>query len=938
MNSNLNKFLSLILIIAFTSLVNAQTTVFRSLTMDNGLSNFVVTSFYKDSAGFMWIGTDISLDRFDGVNFKHFSFDSPEINKKRVRCIAETHKNNIYVGNGLGLWQVNFKSAKLERAFPEIINSGVSALKWDAGSKVLYIGSEKGLFTLKNNNINFYAIEKNVLSAANFISDILIDDHAKLWITTRQGLCFFDPLTLKSEIYEYDMVKNQQSFFAKITRIKSTLYIGTSKTGVISFDIYSKKFSQFIDVGSDIITDISSDQDDKLYVATDGNGVHFISHSEKRIYDSYRYNPNNKSGIRSNSAYSLLVDRDGIVWIGFYQAGLDYKLYQNSYFNVYKFPPKFDSKDLHVRSFLIIANDKLIGTRDGLFLVNEKKNQVLTFDKKQLRSNLILSLCHFKGKYYIGTYGGGLSVMDEKTHKIGTISNDFSLLKGHVFHIEPGPDGNLWFASSGGIYSYNSDNGELTSFTNSNSQILPGNVYYLYFDSSKKGWIATENGLCIYDPNSKSIKTTVFPDGFFNKEIIKVIYEDADKTLYFCPDKGNIFTTDINMRKFSSFNLTSRFDGRVFLSILKDKTKNFWIGTDNGLIRIRDNEDSYYSFGFRDGVSDPVFSTDAIFLDQQDKLWFGNAKGLLYVERDKLTKTQHKPVKVTITEFNVNGETWDKNRTLDTDNIKKFKLDYNDNNIKVGFVSMQYTDPATIVYEYKLEGYENRWIVLPKGQSEIVFNNLKPGKYKLKVRTEGNSLSERHIDIVIYSFFSIKFWVVFIIISLVLYFSASKIIHLIKKMKQHIVNLSANNQRNSNEKESTEKYKFSKITENECKTLSESLYNYFENKKPYTNPNLKLADIAEALKCSTHTLSFIFNQHLTKNYYDFINEYRIREFQKLVSESESNKYTLTALAEECGFSSRASFFRSFKKLTGITPNEYIRSVGKTIHELDSDEE
>ena len=79
---------------------------------------------------------------------------------------------------------------------------------------------------------------------------------------------------------------------------------------------------------------------------------------------------------------------------------------------------------------------------------------------------------------------------------------------------------------------------------------------------------------------------------------------------------------------------------------------------------------------------------------------------------------------------------------------------------------------------------------------------------------------------------------------------------------------------------------------------------------------------------SSHTLSYLFNQYLNRNYYDYINDYRIAEFKRLVEKDEYAKYTLSALAELCGFSSRASFFRYFKKATNITPNEYIRSIGK----------
>lgn len=124
-----------------------------------------------------------------------------------------------------------------------------------------------------------------------------------------------------------------------------------------------------------------------------------------------------------------------------------------------------------------------------------------------------------------------------------------------------------------------------------------------------------------------------------------------------------------------------------------------------------------------------------------------------------------------------------------------------------------------------------------------------------------------------------------------------------------------------------EKYKTNRLTEEECKELHKKLVAYVEKEKPYINPDLKMGDMASALNTSSHSLSYLLNQYLNQSYYDFINEYRVTQFKKMVADSQYSRYTLTALAELCGFSSRASFFRSFKKSTGVTPNEYIRSIG-----------
>lgn len=125
-----------------------------------------------------------------------------------------------------------------------------------------------------------------------------------------------------------------------------------------------------------------------------------------------------------------------------------------------------------------------------------------------------------------------------------------------------------------------------------------------------------------------------------------------------------------------------------------------------------------------------------------------------------------------------------------------------------------------------------------------------------------------------------------------------------------------------------EKYKTNKVSIEECKRLVEKLEIIMHKEKPYTNPNLKIADLAVSIGTSSHTLSYLFNQYLNRNYYDYINDYRIAEFKRLVEKDEYAKYTLSALAELCGFSSRASFFRYFKKRLISLPMSISEVLGK----------
>ena len=87
--------------------------------------------------------------------------------------------------------------------------------------------------------------------------------------------------------------------------------------------------------------------------------------------------------------------------------------------------------------------------------------------------------------------------------------------------------GNLWIGTSQGLFNYNGQTKQIKHFTSANSQLLEGNVYEVSFDSTGKGWIATETGMCIYDPASQNLRSNVFPEGFVNKDKVRTIYEDS---------------------------------------------------------------------------------------------------------------------------------------------------------------------------------------------------------------------------------------------------------------------------------------------------------------------------------------------------------------------------------------------------------------------------
>lgn len=262
--------------------------------------------------------------------------------------------------------------------------------------------------------------------------------------------------------------------------------------------------------------------------------------------------------------------------------------------------------------------------------------------------------------------------------------------------------------------------------------------------------------------------------------------------------------------------------------------------------------------------------------------------------------------------------------------MPEIELESSQNNLTFYFSGFTYTEPAYMTYEYKLEGENDEWQILT-GKSDITYYDLPAGKYVFKVRHIGNL--DSMACIVVQIPYPIETWsIIAIIIAAAflgyVYFQRKRKEKQAKAVQPQAPVREETKENEKQEKTAETKYKTNKISTEECKRLTEKLEALMLREKPYTNPELKIADLATMLGRSAHTLSYLFNQHLNRNYYDYINDYRIEEFKRLINEDEYSKYTLSALAELCGFSSRASFFRYFKKATGITPNEYIRSIGK----------
>lgn len=122
------------------------------------------------------------------------------------------------------------------------------------------------------------------------------------------------------------------------------------------------------------------------------------------------------------------------------------------------------------------------------------------------------------------------------------------------------------------------------------------------------------------------------------------------------------------------------------------------------------------------------------------------------------------------------------------------------------------------------------------------------------------------------------------------------------------------------------KYEKSQISAEEVKAIHQKLTDCMREEQLYKNPELKLSDLAQKMEVYPNALSQVINSVEQKNFYDYINLQRIEEFKRITALPENQKFTLLSLAFECGFNSKTSFNRNFKKVTDLSPTEFLKQA------------
>lgn len=744
------------------SVANTQDPVLKIklFTIDDGLSQTSVNCLIQDSKGFLWIGTQDGINKFDGYQFetmKNDPYDSLSLSNNFINCILEDSNGNIWVGTNDGLNLYDIYSGKFTRYYKK---SDINGLKengiysvYEDRQGYIWVKTENFLSRLnpKSGKFRHYEHYSNVFNTiADDAKFAIFEDHKdQLWVGSKDGLNYFDRNLEIFKRYKHNP-DNPKSISNNVVKVifedsRNNLWIGTEK-GINKFNWDTEDFDKLNSnlitsesLRNNVINDISEDKSGNLWIATDDdiNKYDYIN-NKLSVYREFIFN-NEK--ILTTRFSSIVQDRSGVIWVGALQGLMKIKNI-NKKFKLYskdKNKANLFSNN-YIRSIYKKYKTVWIGTSGkGLFLFNPETQNSVSYNTSN--SNIIDDFIYKiyedkKGQIWIGTQNG-ISIYDPKNKRFKTlrISNIGSLLKNNrIFDIFEDSENNVWIGTKFGLYKIVNDSVQSFFYNpNDSTSISSNQIYSITEDCNNNLWFGTENGLNRLNISTNNIKRffkTKDCNTCLSNNGVLHVFEDTIHDCLWIGTLAGFNKLDLKTELFSVYTEKDGLPNNLIYAILQDNKGVLWISTNMGLSKFIVDKNEFINFGVEDGLQAYEFNLGASFKSESGEIFFGGIDGYNSFYPDSIEENKIIP-NIVITSVEVlTGQSTNK---VFVDKSNQIEITDKNNLITIEFAALDYINPAKNKYAYKLEGVEDKWINL-NHRRYATFSNLPSGKYTFRVK------------------------------------------------------------------------------------------------------------------------------------------------------------------------------------------------------------
>ncbi len=776
------------------SITGQETFNFTNLNQQNGLASDAILSILQDDQGFIWIGTENGLTRFDGQNFLRFGFD-PEDNESltgnSIYAIFEDGRQRLWVGtlNGLNLM---IKSSGKFKRIPVLDQEGeeiivrVNEIYEDHQNNIWITTDNNGLFKLRDAQaIDHilavpFAYQTDSLSSNKPVEKIEIRfaEGEYLWISTQVGIDRLHIPSGKTEHFLFpgnentfvttgpgfnDLLDGKGNIFFNRERQIYFLDINDTDRGIRPFEDYFSEHPFKPSPFPGGAKRMEMEGDHKLILAS-REGLMWLDllTGESNYLDEKIFNKQIFSYYQTNNI--LLDDQDNI-WFGTYGGGLTVGWERNNFINFYENDPEDPTSITSGQIRSLLKDDQgnlwVATLRSGLDKCTLGQNgrleriqsfQTLSGVPNELRDVEIIQLTKDQeGKIWISTSRKGLYRVDPLTLQFEHFYNDeqtspaSSISENRVWGLEVDPSNKIWVGTwSKGLNYLDPESGQIKYYTagqDNRHSLLSNYIRTLYLESDSILWIGARDGLSrmnIQEGTFTHFTNAPENPNSLSNNLIWCIFQDRQGDLWIGTNVGlNRFNRQTG--QFERFFESSGLPNNTIYGMQEDLNGTLWIATQNGLAIKLPNQTktAFQPIISSDGLQSSEFLPKAHFLDEQTGvLYFGTVKGMVSInpEFSKYDDWPFKPDIHSISILNFSDtEKKEAHYYFLNGEEKQLTLGHKDKIIEITLADLSWDLGTKYTYEYYLSNFSNQWLEM--GQEMLMtFTNLAAGRYSLLVR------------------------------------------------------------------------------------------------------------------------------------------------------------------------------------------------------------
>ncbi|MDD4823207.1 MAG: two-component regulator propeller domain-containing protein [Bacteroidales bacterium] len=726
----------------------SETFSFRHLSVEDGLSSNMVRTLLQDKYGFIWIGTDMGLNRYDGATIKVYRYDA-QIPNGFISALYEG-EDAMWVGTDRGLFLYSYETESFSlfqnKTVDHVaITSGVNSITRDKDGNYWVATNEQGVFKY---NPSVRLLEQYTFSVwSGLVSQIFVDSDNRVWAITNQN---------SHSIYRLNKVKNEFESFelhagsgeveckslVLLEDSENSLWLGSWENGIYKIDRYSGQVQHFLRPSDGYKTlhihSMLEYAPHKLQIGTDdGLGLFDMISGNYELFTDEETNPN---AISNRFVYPLVKDTEGGIWVGTFYGGLNY---------ISPFAGQFDSFSHSNYSNSVSGN--VIGrfcedTEGNVWIASDDGGlncfhpQTNRFDhylpqqgsKSSISNHNVHALCLDGNHLWVGTYSGGINVLNIKTGTFKTYTFDSNNPKSpdgtSAYVIFKDAEENIWVTSMQGVNLYNRKEDNFIRVKNLGSLTID-----IKQDTKGNIWFATQGkGLFKYDPLQKKWTNYLHdksPTSLTNDQVNSILIDKEGKI--WIGTMNGLCTYNADLDHFEQVDLD--IPSRNISAILEDEHV-LWLTTSNGLVRYEPGTGCKV-FTKSDGLLSNQFVTNAAIKTSDGKIYVGTVKGFNSFSPNKIHSNKIPPA-VVITGLEIfNKEVNISQSPLPVSPLvmKQLTLSYKDDVFSLRYAALSYTTPEKIQYAYKLEGFDKDWNYVGI-QNKATYTNIPPGNYVFTVK------------------------------------------------------------------------------------------------------------------------------------------------------------------------------------------------------------